>query len=120
MGASSVTGVSGPGASKKYTTKELAILSNGPIIQVAGTVESDVVPSSPPSESGTVTFPEPLQGPASNYVIMLTTRNGGNAYVNQMFEDDNDNFTGFNFVTEADCTVMYTVINTGFKPNIIN
>lgn len=118
MGASSVTGV-GIGDSNKFTTKELSILANAPAIVAAGHVESTAVMSSPPSNGNTVEFPNPLQGSASNYVVMLTSQNGGIAYVNELNENDDGNFTGFSFVTEADCNLMYLVANAGNRPVVV-
>lgn len=115
MGASSITGV-GQGASNKLTTKELSILAKAPTIVVAGHAESDGGNMSPPSYGNSVTFPNPLEGGTENYVVMLTTQNGGYAYVNEMNEDSDGNFTDFSFITESDCTLMYIVSKTGIRP----
>lgn len=123
MGSTSVTG-KGNGASKKATVKDLAILENGPQIMFCGQVEStadDVegAPSSPPSSVwGTVKFPYVLEEGVSKYSVILTTLNGGLAYVIDMIEDDDDNFIGFTFLVEAQCTVMYLVVRNGSRPQI--
>lgn len=124
MPATSVTG-RGLGSSKKYTVKDLAILANGPAIHIAGSVESGSNDSSPPSSPpgpdyiATVTFPSPLEGSSDNYVISLTTQNGGYAYVIEMLES-NGNFSGFSLATEAEGTVMYLVVSKGSRPIIVN
>jgi hypothetical protein len=118
MGASSVTGT-GIGSSNKATVKDLAILANGPTIHFAGIVASEDIATSPPSTGNTVTFPYVLEGNADNYVIMLTTQNGGYAYVSNLHEDEDDNFSGFSFVTEVECDLMYAVINCGLRPAVI-
>ena len=116
MGASSVTGV-GQGNSNKVTTKELSILANGTVICIAGYAESDGGSNmSPPSYGNSVTFPNPLEGGTDNYVVMLTTQNGGYSYVNEMNEDSDGNFTDFSFITESDCTLMYLVARVGIRP----
>lgn len=114
MGASSVTGT-GLGTSGKFTTTELAILANGPNILITGVVESEDNNSSPPSSGNNIVFPEPLEGGAENYVVLLTTQNGGYAYISENDEDDDGNFTGFSFMTESECTLMYLVAKIGVK-----
>jgi hypothetical protein len=116
MAASSVTGT-GPGASNKVTTKQLAVLANGPTILIAGTVEAAEVVSSPPTNGGTITFPEVLAGSSDDYVVLLTTQNGGSAYVSAMHEVSG-NFSGFTYVTEEECTAMYMVTKCGYKAKI--
>lgn len=119
MAAESVTGV-GQGASNKLTTKELAILANGPSIFLSGYASSVTIEeSSPPSVGNTVTFPQPLTGSHDNYVVLLTTINGGDAYVNVMTNNSDSNFISFFFITEFECDVMYIVASVGIRP-IIN
>jgi hypothetical protein len=115
MGASSATG-KGSGSSNKLTSKELASLSTGPSILIAGAVEAQQTASSPPTTGNVVVFPEPLPGGAENYVVILTTQNAGNAYVSDMNEDGSGNFSGFDFVIEADGTLMYLVSKIGVRP----
>lgn len=118
MGAQSVTGT-GAGASNKLTTKELSALANGPAVQIAGVVEStDSILSSPPTPGvNSVTFPRALTGGSENYIVLLTTLNGGLSYVTDMDEDANGNFSGFSFSTESECTLMYMVVKIGQRPN---
>ena len=120
--ATSVTGVSGAGTSGKYTTTELAILANGPSIFFTGIIEVDgsssSPPSSPPSSTNTLVFPYALVGGAEHYVVLLTTLNGGAAYVTDTDEDSDGNFIGFSLIAEADCSVMYLVANAGIRPTI--
>jgi hypothetical protein len=114
MAGSTTTG-RGAGASNKATTKELANLVNGPTFVLAGVMASsgDEELMSPPSNpTGTVLFPKPLTGPSSNYVVMLTTKNGGWAYVTSM-TNSNNKFSGFNFITENECDTMYLVVKIG-------
>lgn len=130
MGASSVTGVSGTGTSGKLTTNELSQLANGPSILIAGIASTGTggdPESSPPSDpTGTVTFPRPLPGngngdPGSCYCVILTTLNGGYAYVTDMDDQDldgdevDDHFTGFSFIAEEECDVMYIVTKIGIR-----
>ena len=116
MTASSVTGV-GPGSSNKIGTRELAILTNGPAILMAGYVEVEGGIASPPSALTVVTLPRPLAGGAENYIVLLTTLNGGTAYITDMGEDGG-NFTDFTITAESDCSVMYMVVKTGIRPEI--
>lgn len=118
MGASSVTG-KGTGSSKKVTTKELSALANGPVIMISGVVESLEVITSPPSNGNTVVFPKPLAGGADQYNVFLTTQNGGSAYVVEKTENGNGEFTGFEFVTTAECTLMYMVVKNGIRPTLV-
>lgn len=115
--SSSATG-KGPGASNKVTTKELAALANGPTIHVTGYVESEDLATSPPVTGNSVVFPQPLTGGYENYVVILTTLNGGYAYVTDMDENSAGNFTGFSFGTEAECSLMYLVAKAGIRPTI--
>ena len=117
MTAASITGV-GQGASHKLTVKELSILANGPSIFLSGYATSEAIgESSPPSTGGSVSFSAVLPGGSENYVVSLTTINGGKAYVVNMNETEGD-FSGFDFQTETDCDVMYIVANVGVRPNI--
>jgi hypothetical protein len=118
MGATSVTG-KGTGSSEKYTTKQLAILANGPTIFIAAYAESLEIPDlSPTSFGATVLFPIPfLTGPSTNYVVHITTINGGKAYVTNMRET-NGIFVGFDFQTESVCSAMYSVMDVGIKPAV--
>lgn len=119
MGASTVTG-KGIGSSNKPTVKDLAIAANGPVIHLSGIIASAGMtlspPSSPPSTLSTLTFPYPLTGSSADYVVMLTTLNGGYAYVSDLDENDDGDFTGFSFVTEAECDLMYMIVSCGIKP----
>lgn len=120
MAASSVTG-KGIGSSNKPTVKDLAIAANGPTIHFSGIIISAGMTlsspsSSPPSTLSRLTFPYPLSGSPSDYVIMLTTLNGGYAYVSDQDENDDGDFTGFSFVTEAECDLMYIIVSCGIKP----
>lgn len=114
MTASSATG-KGLGNSNKPTSKELAKAANGPVILAAGRVNAEEN-MSPPASSNIVRFPYPLPGDADDYVVILTTLNGGSAYVTDMFES-NGHFTGFAVLPESESTVMYMVCKTGHKPN---
>lgn len=114
MAASSVTG-KGLGSSKKITTKDLASLNNAPAIYIAGVVESEEVLVSPPTSGNEVVFPSPLAGGSENYVVILTTISGGSAYVTDLNEV-NGNFSGFEFITGTECTVMYIVVKRGIRP----
>lgn len=115
MAGTSITGT-GPGSCGKFTTTQLAILANAPSILIAQYAESVEIPLvSPASFGNTVIFPLPLTGLASNYIVNLTTINGGNAYVVTMNEEDG-NFIGFSFMAETECLVMYQVVNVGIKP----
>lgn len=118
MGATSVTG-QGPGSSGKFTTTQLAILANGPSILLAQYAEAIALPISPEAYGNEVLFPVPFPGASTNYIVHITTINGGAAWVTSMDEADGD-FIGFNFVIDAlaESTVMYHVINVGIKPEV--
>ena len=117
MAASSVTGT-GPGASNKLTTTELASLANGPTICLTGYVESEDIATSPATIGNTIVFPQVLPGSSDDYVVLLTTLNGGYAYVTDMDENDDGDFIGFSFGTEAECSMMYLVAKAGIKPSV--
>lgn len=118
MGASSVTG-KGLGSSKKLTGKELSSLANGPKIYFSGIIAGESVPTSPPSSNmNTVVFPYALEGGAENYVVMLTSINGGYTYITDLDETDG-NFTGFSFAVEEESDVMYMVVDCGIRPIVI-
>lgn len=124
MGATSTEGV-GSGASEKPSINDLAIWANGPQILYSGLAESeDSEIISPPSTIGSVTLPVPLPGLAEDYCVILTTLNGGAAYIIDMDDDDldgddeDDHFVGFSFYTESACTVMYIVVQVGIRPSI--
>lgn len=117
MTATSVTG-RGRGASNKYTTKELSAIANGPAIFVAGTIESVERETSPPSFGNEVVFPSSLPGGPDSYVVMLTSISGGYAYVISMNDDEENNFTGFEFDSESECDMMYLVVKKGYRPSI--
>jgi hypothetical protein len=120
MGASSVTG-RGKGSAKRNTSRESSLLNNGPIVIMAGSIDTDtntILPSSPPDNAltATVTFPYALKGRATNYVVMLTTQNGGKAQVTNMIENDNNDFSGFSVSVESGCDLMYMVVRSGVRP----
>jgi hypothetical protein len=108
----------GHGSANKETVTELSILANGPVIMFSGIVESVESLASPPADTNTIVFPYPLAGGMDKYVVLLTTINGGMAYVADRDEDSDGNFTGFTFVAEAECSVMYLVAKVGTKPNV--
>lgn len=116
MSSTSSTG-KGQGASDKFNTNQLNILANAPSIIFTGIIEAEEGITSPPSVSSTVTFPYALEGAASNYVVLLTTINGGYAYVTALHETSGD-FTGFSCTVEADCSLMYLVSKVGIRPNL--
>ena len=123
MGASSVTGVSGPGVSGKVTTNELSRLSNGPSILIAGlvTVSSSGSPTSPPSSSNSVIFPIPFAGTSDDYCVILTAVNGSSVYISSLNDDDldgdsvDDHFVGFTVTAGNNCDVMYMVTKRGIR-----
>lgn len=117
MSATSVSG-RGAGDSGKLTTTGLAILANGPAIFYSGLAAAETTPTSPPSFAGSVTFARPLPGAVDDYVVLLTTINGGAAYVSHLSESA-DNFTGFTFVAETECDVMYLVVSSGIRPAVV-
>jgi hypothetical protein len=119
MSASSVTG-RGNGSANKLTVPELAILSNGPVIYFSGVAEApeEVLSSPPISSSNSVTFPYPLPGGSERYVVMLTTKNAGKAYVTDLVENDDGEFTGFTALAESEGTIMYIVASIGVRPNL--
>jgi len=118
MGATSLTGVGG-GSSLKVTTDALAVWATGPQIILAGTTTADTIPASSPSAiGGTVNFPEPLVNAHTQYGVWLTTLNGGSAYVSDM-DDEDGHFSEFSFITEAEGTVFYLVVNLGQRANFI-
>jgi hypothetical protein len=116
MGANSVTGT-GLGSARKLTTKELAILANGPSILFSGVSEAitnEVL--SPPTILNTVVFPYALPGGEENYVIIITSLNSGFVYVTTKNEDDDGNLIGFTFIAEAEGSIMYLVSKVGVRP----
>lgn len=119
MGAQSVTGT-GFGASNKLTTKELSSLANGPSILVAGSVElaDDLLPISPPTPAATVTLTNPLPGSHENYVVIITSLNSGMVFVSDMSDNDDNNFSEFTVMGEAEGSCMYLITKAGTRPTI--
>lgn len=117
MGATSVTGV-GQGGSCKATTTALAIWANGPQILLSGYVETEDVPTSPPTAEGTVIFPIAFEGGSENYIVIITSLNAGNAYVIDMAETSG-NFSGFTVTSEEEGSIMYMVVNVGIRADVI-
>lgn len=115
MGASSVTGVSGPGVSGKATLNQLSVLANGPSILLSGAAEAET-PLSPDGFGGSVTFPQPLAGAASGYVVILTSENAGSAQVIGKSESGG-NFVGFAFAADSEGEVNYIVAKKGIRAN---
>lgn len=119
MGASSVTGVGGPGTSGKLTTKELGILANGPQIVVAGRADLDEdFFVNPPSPTVAILINPPLPGGYNDYVILTTGLNTGSIYVATRTNDDDGNFSEFRVIGEEDGTCMYVIANKGIRPTI--
>lgn len=115
MSATSITG-KGLGLCGKATLKDLSLAANGPIIYFSGLVTAGNLATSPSSIGNNINFVYPLSGGSHNYVVILTTVNGGYAYINELNEDDNGDFSGFSFITEAECDLMYIVASRGTKP----
>lgn len=94
-------------------------MANSPSILAAGMVGTAVIPFlSPATYGGEVVFPTALPGDADKYCILLTTLNGGYAYVSDRSESGG-NFTGFSFRVESECDCMYLVVRSGFRFNIV-
>ena len=113
MSATSSTGV-GIGHCNKADVRQLAIFDNGPNILMSG-IATSVGMSSPPSETGSVTFTEPFENGSDDYVVMLTSLNAGYAYVIDMEENEDGKFIGFSFISESEGEVMYLVVSKGIR-----
>lgn len=115
MGASSVTGKGHGSAHKSFkpTLVGLNAISNGPNVCIAGYAESGVSDGSSPATGNLIVFSQPLPGNSDNYVVLITTLNGGHGYVTDMDENENGDFVGFTFITEAECTIMYMITKVG-------
>jgi len=123
MSISSITGVSGRGATQQPTTNDLSRWANGPQIILTGVVETAENDAfSPPTPSATVTLPIPQPGLGEDYVVILTTINGEHAYIIDMDDDDldddeeDDHFVGFTLLSDVECQVMYLVTKVGIRP----
>lgn len=117
MAASSVTGT-GPGSVEFYNSQQLTGIVSGPgnIIFSGQAQSEEELMISPPSNLATVNFQSFLPGVASDYLVFLTTINGGWGQVVNMFEDGGM-VTGFMCMTEFPCTFNYMVIKSGNKIN---
>lgn len=116
--AQSITGI-GLGNSKKYTTRELAILANSMNIIVAGKVElAEGLLINPPSPTATVTFGESLHGSYTNYAVLVTGLNTGSIYVASMTNNDAGNFSEFRVIGQTEGTCMYIVTKIGTQPKV--
>lgn len=119
--AAQTTEGTGNGSVENVTTHNLSKVNNGPSILIAGVVSAAELLSSPPAIGNTVTFQVPLPGLGEEHCVILTTLNGGYAYVTDMDDQDldedneDDHFTGFSFYTESECDVMYIVTKVGAK-----
>lgn len=109
----------GHGAADKPTINELATLINtGPNVIFTGIVASGATLTSPPADQGVVVFPYTLTGGADNYVILLTSLNGGMVYISARDTDEEGNFFGFSCIAESECDVMYMVATVGSRPQV--
>jgi hypothetical protein len=116
MGAQSATGV-GYGAADRLNSTKIEALAIAPTIIFTGFGESiETMPASPPAIGNVVYFPYPLPGSPDKYVVMLTSLNSGAAYIADRLENDNDDFIGFTFYSEAPGQIMYLVAKVGTKP----
>ncbi len=95
MGASSVTGVSGPGSVARATSGLLETVA-------AGAAQADTPGLG--GFVGTVVFEPPLPGPSSDYVINCS----GGATVTGLSESVGK-FTGFSFRADIQSEVIFTV-----------
>lgn len=116
MGASSVTGT-GQGSAEAITTKGLfTSLNTPPVIMLVGYVESvGGIPVSPPTIGNTVEFETPMPAGPEGYIVLLTPIGATTAYIGELFTNDDENFSGFSFFTDDECTVMYAVIQVGIR-----
>lgn len=109
----------GLGGSDKYTTKELAILSNGPSILVAGQVElAEDFLVNPPTPTATVTLGVPLPGSKSNYVVLVTGLNVDSIYVATMTNNGDGDFASFRVIGSQEGICMYAIMKIGNKPKL--
>jgi len=114
MGATSVTGkgrgmaknLKGPGNERNYFVPQVT-----PHIVIAGSVAIS-------GGQGTVTFPNPLAGPAADYVVMLnvvSTVAAAHGVTTHTKTDVNGKFSSFIIKTEnATDTVEWMVVKAGY------
>ena len=118
MAASSSTG-RGIGLANSLDIMELnSIARGGPNLIFTGISEGESLVTSPPGGNNNILFPYKLPGGSSNYVVILTSLNGGYSYVSSKSEDDDGYFTGFSFIVESDGEIMYMVATIGSKPQV--
>jgi hypothetical protein len=113
MGATSVTGVSGPGICGKATMNELTQHSLGPQILVAGRTNEGIA-ASPDGWVGTVTLPQPLP-PTDAYCVFLTCWGASSAWVTDLNTNDDGELVGFDYAADLEGTIMYMVTKTGTR-----
>ena len=111
MGATSVTGVSGPGAAypgikgpgnnRNFHVPQICphVVAAGEVALVAG--------------AATVTFPAPLAGSETGYVVMLTPVAANLTTVSAKTDDGDGNFASFAIAGTGTDTVGYMVVKAG-------
>jgi len=111
MGATSVTGVSGPGAAypgikgpgnnRNFHVPQICphVVAAGEVALVAG--------------AATVTFPAALSGSESDYVVLLTPKATNLASVSAKTDDADGNFASFAVAGTGTDEVGYMVVKAG-------
>lgn len=111
MGATSVTGV-GPGSSEGLhkgpgNGRNLFVPLQTPHVVCAGTVVLS-------AGAATVTFPTPLGGSETGYVVMLTPEASNLAHVSAKTDDSDGNFASFSITGNTTNHVMWMVVKAGW------
>lgn len=117
MGASSVTGVSGPGDSGKMTTNELneavaeiqRMLDQMPIV-IYSTSEAAVDSGGGPEVTFTLPQPTPLDADA--YSVFVSVE-GGSGYVSGITDDGDGKMTSVTIAATVEDTVWIAIVRKG-------
>jgi hypothetical protein len=113
MGATSITGVSGPGAAYSGikgpgNNRNFYVPQISPHVVAAGEATLSG------AGAATVTFPSALESGEENYVVILTPQAATVAYVNAKTEDADGYFASFDVVGAAADTVGWIVVKAGW------
>lgn len=108
MGATSVTGVGPgdafPGIKGPGNERNIYVPLLTPHVVAAGRVTLS-------GGAATVTFPEPLAGSNTNYVVMTTSLGTGNDAVSTMTNNSDGNFASFAISGTGTDDVMWSVVS---------
>lgn len=110
MGATSVTG-KGPGAAKNlkgpFNERNWFVPEVNPHVVIAG--NDNLV-----AGALTITFPNPLTGSGTNYIVTVNAMNGQATWVSAKTDNADGDFVSFSVMGTSTPVVQWTVVKAGF------